>query len=93
MKGGIIIFVQGDMLFFWSLRTHAKFQNRSLPPSGLILVSGLIRRRRFLLIIKASLATAEVSAGGWPIKASFDMNNLHKYTIFINLYSCKISKS
>ena len=41
---------------------HAKFQNRSLSPSGLILVSE--EDEQELLIIKASLASAEVSAGG-----------------------------
>jgi hypothetical protein len=40
---------------------HAKFQNRSLAPSRLKGVSG--RRRRIYTILKASLASAEVSAG------------------------------
>ena len=45
-------------LSFGYLGPLAKFQNHSLSPSGLFLVN--VRRR----IIKASLATTEVSAGG-----------------------------
>ena len=40
---------------------HAKFQNHSFTPSGLFLVSD----EEELLIIIATLATAEVSAGGF----------------------------
>ena len=58
-------FLRFQSYCFGNSGPHAKFQNRSLPPSGLILVSWRRRRRRRknLLIIKASLASAEVSAG------------------------------
>ena len=50
---------------FGYLGPHAKLQNRSLPPSGLFLVSeDEDEDEQDYTIIKASLATAEVSAGG-----------------------------
>jgi hypothetical protein len=48
---------------FGNSGSHAKFQNHSLSPCGLFLVSD--EDEQELLIIKASLATAEFSAGGF----------------------------
>ena len=54
-EGGVSdFFLRFQSYCFGNSGPHAKFQNRSLPPSGLFLVSG--RRRKNLLIIKASLA-------------------------------------
>jgi hypothetical protein len=41
----IYIFLKVQIIFFGNSGPHAKFQNRSLPPSGLFLLS--VRRRRF----------------------------------------------
>ena len=53
-EGGVSeYFLRFQSYSFGNSGPHAKFQNRSLPPSGLFLVSW---RRKNLLIIKASLA-------------------------------------
>ena len=57
-------FLQVPIIFFCNSGPHAKFQNRSLSPSGLVLVSEI--RTEELVIIEASLASAEVSAGAVP---------------------------
>ena len=62
--GGVSEFCLGFRSYsFGNSGPHAKFQNCSLPPSGLFLVSEDEDEQDYT-IIKASLATAEVSAGG-----------------------------
>jgi hypothetical protein len=62
-EGGVSEFLfQVSSYSFGNSGPHAKFQHRSLPPSCVFLVSPIMKII-ILLIIEASLASAEVSAG------------------------------
>jgi hypothetical protein len=59
-RGVSELYLRFQSYSFGNSGPHAKFQNRSLAPSRL---KGVSERRRNYTILKASLASAEVSAG------------------------------
>ena len=64
-EGGVLEFcLKFQTYSFGHSGGHAKFQNHSFTPSGLFLVSDEEDEEELLIII-ATLATAEVSAGGF----------------------------
>ena len=83
MKGGGIrfFFLKFQAYSFGHSGGHAKFQNRSFTPSRLFLVSDEEGEDELLIII-ATLATAEVSAGALAkadqkLIPSFEVSNLY----------------